>query len=146
MQTEPTWLYSVAMNRLGADRPSLSGLLRAAGAESGADLPPLSPSQASVRMAGDGLKSPSGAPLGWRLMRHSLVAAGRPGLSARLVPTVAGRARAVGGALAWGRASFNKVYAKSGPVPLPRTSRRSAHGADVENFAPDFAYTPYLLN
>ncbi len=45
------------MNRLGADRSSLSWLPRAAGAESGADLPPLSPSYGPVLGDADGLKT-----------------------------------------------------------------------------------------
>ncbi len=106
----PIELYWVAMNRPGADRSSLGWLLRAAGAESGADLPPLSPSYGPVLGAADGLKAHGSAR---RRCWLSLVAAGWPGLSAGLVPTVTGRAQVVG-ALGWGRASFNKAYTQSG--------------------------------
>ncbi len=141
----PIALYSATMNTLEADRPSLSGLLRAAGAVSAADLPPLSPSYSPVLGRADGLKMHSDAPLGWRLMRRSLVATGRPGLLAGLVQTVMGRAQAVGGALAWGRASFNKVYPQSGSAPLPRETRRCTVVLTWMSLVPDCGYTPYLL-
>lgn len=100
----PTALYSATMYRLEADRPSLKRLLRTAKAVPGADLWPLSPSHARVLVATDGLKSHSGAPCGCRSMSLSRpVAVGSQMLLARLVPAVPGRARAIGGALGWGR-------------------------------------------
>ncbi len=70
--------------------------------------------------------------------------AGR-GLSAGLVPTVTGRAQAVGGALGWGRTSFNKAYTQSGSAPLPRGCRRCTAVLTPENLVPDCVYTPYLF-